>query len=79
MTKREKLFAAIRSNPKAVRFENACKAAEWLGFVHKGGSGSHRVFAKTGEPLVLNFQNRDGYIYPYQARQLIEMINKYAD
>ena len=79
MTKRGKLFAAIRNNnPKAVRFEDACKAAEWMSFMHKSGNGSHVVFAKTGEPRVLNFQNRDGYIYPYQAKQLIEMVNKYG-
>ena len=78
MTKREKFFAAIRNNPKAVRFEDACKVAEWMGFAHKSGGGSHVVFAKTGEPRVLNFQNRDGYIYPYQAKQLIEMMNKYG-
>jgi hypothetical protein len=78
MMKREKLFADIRNNPKAVRFEDACKVAKWMGFTHKSGSGSHVVFAKTNEPRVLNFQNRDGYIYPYQAKQLIELMNKYG-
>ncbi|MGH6635789.1 MAG: type II toxin-antitoxin system HicA family toxin [Gammaproteobacteria bacterium] len=78
MTKREKLFAAIRNNPRAVRFEDACRAAEGLGFIHKGGGGSHMVFARSGEPMVLNFQSKNGYIYPYQARQLIEMMNKYG-
>jgi predicted RNA binding protein YcfA (HicA-like mRNA interferase family) len=43
MTKREKLVATIRAKPKAVRFEDACKAAERLGFTHKGGQGSHRA------------------------------------
>lgn len=28
--------------------------------------------------MVLNFQSKNGYIYPYQARQLIEMMNKYG-
>jgi hypothetical protein len=79
MSKREKLLSTIRNNPKTVRFEDACKVAEWLGFIHNSGSGSHKVYAKSGEPCVLNFQNRDGYIYPYQARQLIEMMNKYGD
>jgi hypothetical protein len=78
MTKRGKLFAAIRNNPKAVQFEDAFKAAGWLGFVHEGGRGSHRVFKRQGEPVQLNFQNRDGYIPVYQARQLIAMIEKYG-
>ena len=77
MTRREKLLAAIRSNPSSVRFADACKAAEAIGFVRAGGKGSHTVYAKMGEPVILNFQNRNGYIPPYQARQLIEMLDKY--
>lgn len=79
MSKLPKLLAAIVNNPKAVRFADACKAAEALGFAHKGGSGSHRAFARPGEPMLLNFQNRDGHVPPYQARQLITMIEKYGD
>jgi hypothetical protein len=78
MVKHEKLFAAIRNNPKAVRFAEACQAAELLGFTHKGGQGSHRAFARPGEPELLNFQNLDGCIPPYQARQLIRMIDRYG-
>ncbi len=29
--------------------------------------------------MQLNFQDRDGSIVPYQARQLIDMINLYWD
>jgi len=29
--------------------------------------------------MLLNFQNRDGRIPPYQARQLIAMIEKYGE
>lgn len=77
MTRREKLFAAIRNNPKGVRFADACRAAEAIGFVRAGGKGSHVVYARAGEPTILNFQDRSGYIPPYQARQLIEMLDKY--
>lgn len=78
MTKREKLLAAIRVNPKVVRFEDACKVAEWLGFAHKGGQGSHRAFGRADESDLLNFQNRGGTIPPYQARQLIRMMDRYG-
>ena len=78
MTKREKLVATIRANPKSVRFEDACKVAEWLGFTHKGGQGSHRAFARVDEPDLLTLQNRNGCVPPYQARQLIRMIDKYG-
>jgi hypothetical protein len=78
MNSKTKLLAAIQCGPVQVRFADACKAAELLGFVHKGGAGSHRAFARAGEPVGLNFQNRAGFVPPYQARQLIEMIRKYG-
>jgi len=56
MTRRDKLLAEIRANLKAVRFEDACKVAERLGFTHSGGQGSHRVFGRPDEPDLLNFQ-----------------------
>ena len=79
MSEFAKLLEAIVATPKGVRFADACKAAAALGFVHKGGAGSHRAFARPGEPMLLNFQNRDGCIPPYQARQLIAMIEKYGE
>ncbi|MEA3641711.1 MAG: type II toxin-antitoxin system HicA family toxin [Lamprobacter sp.] len=75
--KRDKRIAALRANPKAVRFEDACRIAEALGFECQGGQGSHQTYGRVGEPVLLNFQNRAGYIKPYQARQLIEMVEKY--
>jgi predicted RNA binding protein YcfA (HicA-like mRNA interferase family) len=78
MTKRDKLLAGILENPQRVRFDDACRVARSLGFVHEGGRGSHRVFKRPGEPTQLNFQDRDGFIPPYQARQLVAMIEKYG-
>jgi predicted RNA binding protein YcfA (HicA-like mRNA interferase family) len=49
-----------------------------LGFSHEGGKGSHRVLKRQGERVQLNFQNLAGYVPPYQARQLIRMIEKYG-
>lgn len=79
MTKRYKIIEAIRKNPRDVRFDDACRIAKRLGFVGKGGEGSHNAFSRPGEPVGLNFQNRNGKIPVYQARQLVAMINKYED
>lgn len=78
MNTKTKLLSSICANPRDVRFDAAIKAAELLGFVHKGGAGSHRAFSRKGEEMLLNFQNRNGRIPPYQARQLIAMIEKYG-
>lgn len=40
MTRKDKLFAAIR-NDQCIRFTDACRIAELLGFERKGGKGSH--------------------------------------
>jgi hypothetical protein len=73
-----KLLAGNRANPRHVRFTDACRAARLLGFVHEGGRGSHKVFKRKGEPVQLNFQDRGGLIPPYQARQLVRMIDRYG-
>jgi len=53
--------------------------AKKLGFTHTGGKGSHKAFTMPGERVGLNFQKQvGGTIKPYQARQLIEMIDKYG-
>ncbi|MEI7867076.1 MAG: hypothetical protein WCI11_04225 [Candidatus Methylumidiphilus sp.] len=79
MGKQEKLIISIRDNPKAVRFDDACKLALLLGFQHQGGKGSHRVFKRKGEIVQLNFQNRNGVIPNYQALQLLAMLEKYEE
>jgi hypothetical protein len=79
MSRQDKLIAGLRNSPKDVRFEDACKIAEMLGFRCKGGQGSHHAYQRAGEPVLLNFQDRNGRIKPYQARQLLEMVDKYWD
>ena len=78
MTRKKKLIQTIRTNPKSVRFNDACKVAKWLGFKWAGGKGSHVAYVRPEEPTILNFQNRSGTIPPYQARQLIRMMDKYG-
>jgi hypothetical protein len=79
VSQNKKLLEGIRNNPKDVRFDDACKAAELLGFTAKGNGGtSHHVYARAGEREQLNFQRRaNGKIVPYQARQLISMMDRY--
>jgi len=79
LSQRKKLLDAVLNNPRDVRFEDACKIAQWLGFTGESGSGSHHAFARQGEPTQLNFQSRGGKIPPYQGRQLAAMIEKYRD
>jgi hypothetical protein len=76
MAGRHKLLERALANPRTIRFEDACKIALALGFVHEGGRGSHRVFKRGGELTQLNVQNRDGFIPTFQGRQRLPMIQK---
>ena len=44
----------------------------------KAGGGRIACSSEKGEPVQLNFQDRDGYIPSYQAHQLVRMIEKYG-
>jgi len=72
-----KLFRDIENNPVDVRYPDACKLAEMVGFKFKGGKGSHKVYSQEGIIEILNFQNVHGKAKPYQVRQLIKIIEKY--
>lgn len=78
MTKQDKLLQLVLNATVAMRFEDACKIAELIGFSRKSGQGSHVVYAKEDEMTLLNFQNRNGMIKPYQVRQLRDMVKKYG-
>jgi predicted RNA binding protein YcfA (HicA-like mRNA interferase family) len=77
VSQRRKLVEHIKRNPQNVRFDDACKVAEWLGFSAKSTKGSHHMFARPEEQTQLNFQEHDGKIKVYHAKQLIQMIEKY--
>ena len=78
MSRHEKLLEQLRRSLSWVRFEEACRIAERIGFSPRGGRGSHYPYGREGEPLLLNFQNRGGFVKPYQAGQLSEMVEKYG-
>ncbi|OGQ04736.1 MAG: hypothetical protein A3F82_08245 [Deltaproteobacteria bacterium RIFCSPLOWO2_12_FULL_44_12] len=73
-----RFFEEIRRNPKNVRFGDLCKLAEKFGFRFRGGKGSHRVYVKQGVFEILNFQNVGGKAKPYQVRQFVNIVDKYA-
>ena len=80
MTRREKLLNGICANPRDVRFEDACRAAEIIGYRGGSGKGSHRAFQRAGDPIGLNFQmGKDGKIPAYQGRQLAAAIKRFLD
>jgi predicted RNA binding protein YcfA (HicA-like mRNA interferase family) len=49
-----------------------------LGFSLSRINGSHHIFTHPTIPELINLQNRNGKAIPYQVRQFLILIEKYA-
>ena len=76
--KKRSIYDNLIHNPKNIRFEGLCHAAEKFGFVCRGGKGSHRIYVMEGIVEMLNFQDIGGKAKPYQVKQLCKVIEKYS-
>lgn len=75
--KKQEIYKEFKNNPKNVRFDSICRAAQVFDFKFKGGKGSHRIYTKKGIRELLNFQNVKGKAKPYQVKQFLKVIEKY--
>jgi hypothetical protein len=77
MNKLDDLVAAMRQNPKNVRYGDLCRACDhYFGAPRQEGT-SHRVYKTpwAGDPRV-NIQNDKGKAKAYQVRQVLKAIEK---
>ena len=71
------LLAAMRSNPKGVRFRDLCQVCDhYFGKSRQSGS-SHRIYKTPwqGDPRV-NIQEDHGMAKAYQVRQVLKAIDR---
>ena len=73
----EEIIAALRNNPKGVRFADLVKVCDAYFGTPRRASGSHRVYRTPwpGDPRV-NIQDKRGKAKPYQVRQVLSAIEK---
>lgn len=74
------LVAALRKNPKTVRYSDLCRVCDhFFGEPRQQGS-SHRVYKTPwqGDPRV-NIQNDRGKAKAYQVRQVLAAIDRLAE
>lgn len=76
-SKKQQIYDELKHNPKNVRFETLCRAAEQFGFSYRGGKGSHRGYSKEGVRQLLNFQSVKGKAKPYQVKQFLKIVEQY--
>jgi hypothetical protein len=67
-----------RGDRANVSFADMRKVVEAFGFELKRTRGSHHVFVRVGVPELLNLQDVRGQAKPYQIRQFLSLVERYA-
>jgi len=75
MTKKEKLLAKIRNNPKEVRFEDLEGLIINHGFEKAGGKGSHNVYVKENTVItVVRPHGRNKFCHPLDVKGVLDVL-----
>ncbi len=61
-----------------VRFADAQRLADALGFELDRVRGSHHIYRHPGIGQRINLQARGGQAKPYQLRQLLDLVERHA-
>jgi len=75
--KREKILDKILSGSKNIAFADFVNLIEGYGFELSRTKGSHQIFKHKEIVELVNLQNADGQVKPYQIKQFLELIEKY--
>jgi predicted RNA binding protein YcfA (HicA-like mRNA interferase family) len=76
--KKRKLLLKLLAGSKNIRFAEAVTCAETFGFRLARVSGSHHLFSHPDVAELVNLQNVGGRAKPYQVRQMLNLIERYA-
>ncbi len=77
MSKIEEVVAAMRQNPKNVRYADICRVCDHYFGVPRQEGSSHRIYKTpwAGDPRV-NVQNDRGKAKAYQVKQVLAAIDR---
>lgn len=78
MANARKLLNKALRNPRDLRFTEAVRLAEGFGFQLSRISGSHHIFVHPAVRELVNLQDVGGQAKPYQVRQLLQLVERYA-
>ncbi len=77
--KPRRLFDRIaRGSVANVRFLDMCRLVEAFGFVSLRVNASHHIFGHPNLAEQLNLQDVRGQAKPYQIRQFLRLVERYA-
>lgn len=75
--KRTKILEKILSGSKNISFTDFVNLIEGYGFELARTKGSHQIFKHKEIAEIVNLQNSDGHVKPYQIKQFLELVEKY--
>ncbi len=79
MSRGKALLGRATANPAGLRFSELCRLAECFGWKLERYRGSHRLYGRTGQVALMNFQDVGGRAKAYQVRQLVRAIGDLED
>jgi len=75
---RRLLIRLARGDVANVSFSDMLRLVESFGFELRRTSGSHHIFVHADVPELLNLQDVRGQAKPYQIRQFLRLVERYA-
>ena len=78
MGPRRLLSRLLRGDLANVSFADLQRLVEAFGFELRRTSGSHHIFVRCNVPELLNLQDVHGQAKPYQTRQFLRLVERYA-
>lgn len=78
MAKLKKILAKVLAGSKNISFNDFTLLVEGFGFRLSRVGGSHHIFIHDGVKELVNLQNVNGQVKPYQVKQFMELIERYA-
>jgi predicted RNA binding protein YcfA (HicA-like mRNA interferase family) len=78
MNPRRLLARIARGDLANVAFGDMLRLVEAVGFEIQRTAGSHHIYAHPEIPGLVNLQNADGEAKPYQIRQFLRLVDRYA-
>jgi predicted RNA binding protein YcfA (HicA-like mRNA interferase family) len=74
VSRRDKVLARIRNNPRNVAFDELAKVLEWHGFELKRVRGSHHVFRRG--PYVITVVRRTPHVHSKAVKEVLSIIDE---
>ena len=75
---KKRLLEKILAGSKNISFNDFIALVEAFGFELSRTRGSHQIYEHPDVREILNLQNVNGQVKPYQVRQFLQLVEQYS-